>query len=50
MKLTPDAAPPTEVLVSLPEDYPDSAPTLQVLGKYVGAYALDAGLCELSPV
>lgn len=38
--------PEIEVLVSLPEEYPEYAPTLQLLGKYVGSYAVDAGLCE----
>lgn len=40
------STPEIEVLVSLPEEYPELAPTLQLLGKYVGAYAVDAGLCE----
>ncbi|EJT47656.1 regulation of amino acid metabolism-related protein [Trichosporon asahii var. asahii CBS 2479] len=40
--------PEIEVLVSLPEDYPEYAPTLQLLGKYVGSYAVDAGLWEAS--
>lgn len=50
MTLQPEdgATPDIEVLVSLPEEYPEYAPTLQLLGKYVGSYAVDAGLCEYS--
>lgn len=50
MTLQPEdgTTPEIEVLVSLPEDYPEYAPTLQLLGKYVGSYAVDAGLCEYS--
>lgn len=45
--LQPESGEPEiEVLVSLPEEYPEEAPTLQLLGKYVGAYPVDAGLCE----
>lgn len=35
------------VLVSLPPTYPNSSPPqLQLLGRYVGQFPIDAGLCE----
>jgi hypothetical protein len=36
------------VLVSLPSAYPasESAPQLMLCGRYIGAFAIDAGLCE----
>lgn len=43
-----DAEPPIlRILVSLPPGYPHhQPPQLQLLGRYVGNYATDAGLCE----
>ena len=39
--------PKMRVLVSLPPTYPDtSPPQLQLLGRYLGDYNIDAGLCE----
>ncbi|GMK56446.1 hypothetical protein CspeluHIS016_0302860 [Cutaneotrichosporon spelunceum] len=38
------AAPRIRVLVTLPDGYPDTAPRLQIMGRYVGAYAIDPGL------
>jgi len=46
--LIPDTPPVLRVLVSLPPTYPDSSPPqLQLLGRYVGSFPIDAGLCEL---
>lgn len=40
-------APLMRVLVSLPPTYPDRmAPQLQLLGRYLGDFGIDAGLCE----
>jgi hypothetical protein len=40
--------PKMRVLVSLPPTYPEtSPPQLQLLGRYLGDYNIDAGLCEL---
>jgi hypothetical protein len=40
-------APMMRVLVSLPPTYPDRmAPQLQLLGRYLGDFGIDAGLCE----
>lgn len=37
------------ILVSLPPTYPNSSPPqLQLLGRYVGQFPIDAGLCECS--
>jgi hypothetical protein len=45
----PDKAPRLRVLVSLPPNYPDtSPPQLQLLGRYLGDYSIDSGLCEVS--
>ncbi|ODN75385.1 hypothetical protein L202_06544 [Cryptococcus amylolentus CBS 6039] len=42
---TPEIAPTMRVLVSLAPTYPNSsAPQLQLLGKYLGSFAIDAGL------
>lgn len=41
-----DAAPRIRVLVTLPAEYPDRAPLLQIMGRYVGKYAIEPGLCE----
>jgi len=47
--LIPDTPPLLRVLVSLPPTYPDSSPPqLQLLGRYVGNFPIDAGLCELT--
>jgi hypothetical protein len=43
----PEQAPVMRVLVSLPPTYPNSSPPqLQLLGRYLGAFPIDAGLCE----
>jgi hypothetical protein len=41
-----DAAPRVRILVTLPAEYPESPPRLQIMGRYVGAYAIEPGLCE----
>jgi len=49
--ILPDRAPRLRVLVSLPPNYPDtSPPQLQLLGRYLGDYSIDSGLCELIPI
>lgn len=43
----PKEVPMMRMLVSLPPTYPDSAPPqLQLLGRYLGNFGIDAGLCE----
>lgn len=43
----PATAPHMRVMVSLSPSYPGSAaPQLQLLGRYLGNFAIDAGLCE----
>ena len=43
----PDNPPRMRVLVSLPPTYPSSSPPqLQLLGRYLGSFPIDAGLCE----
>lgn len=43
----PDTAPNMRVMVSLSPSYPNSAaPQLQLLGRYLGNFSIDAGLCE----
>lgn len=43
----PSEIPTMRVLVSLPPTYPSSAPPqLQLLGRYMGSFGIDAGLCE----
>ena len=44
-------APMMRVLVSLPPTYPHSSPPqLQLLGRYLGSFAIDAGLCKCIPL
>jgi hypothetical protein len=44
---TPPTPPDLRVLVSLPPTYPNSSPPqLQLLGRYLGSFPIDAGLCE----
>ena len=42
----PSEVPHMRVLVSLPQTYPNSAPQLQLLGRYMGSFGIDAGLCK----
>jgi hypothetical protein len=43
----PSEIPFMRVLVSLPPTYPTSAPPqIQLLGRYMGSFGIDAGLCE----
>jgi len=43
----PEMPPRIRVLVSLPPTYPTSSPPqLQLLGRYLGSFPIDAGLCE----
>lgn len=43
----PEVPPKMRVLVSLPPTYPNSSPPqLQLLGRYLGNFSIDAGLCE----
>lgn len=42
----PSEVPHMRVLVSLPPTYPNSAPQLQLLGRYMGSFGIDAGLCK----
>jgi hypothetical protein len=42
----PSEIPHMRVLVSLPPTYPNSAPQLQLLGRYMGSFGIDAGLCK----
>jgi hypothetical protein len=43
----PREVPYMRVLVSLPPTYPNSAPPqLQLLGRYMGSFGIDSGLCE----
>lgn len=43
----PTKAPNMRVMVSLPPTYPNSAaPQLQLLGRYLGSFSIDADLCE----
>lgn len=44
----PDDPPSLRVLVSLPPTYPTSSPPqLQLLGRYLGNFPIDSGLCKL---
>ncbi len=46
----PGRAPLMRVLVSLPPTYPNSSPPqLQLLGRYLGSFSIDAGLCKFNP-
>lgn len=48
-KMPTGPAPMMRVLVSLPPTYPDRmAPQLQLLGRYLGDFGIDAGLCKFS--
>ena len=48
-KMPTGPAPIMRVLVSLPPTYPDRmAPQLQLLGRYLGDFGIDAGLCKSS--
>jgi hypothetical protein len=43
----PDKSPSMRVMVSLPPTYPNSSPPqLQLLGRYLGNFAIDTDLCE----
>jgi hypothetical protein len=43
----PEQAPSMRVMVSLPPTYPNSSPPqLQLLGRYLGNFSIDAGLCK----
>lgn len=45
--VVPDQPPLLRVLVSLPPTYPNtSPPQLQLLGRYLGNFPIDSGLCE----
>ncbi len=45
----PKEIPRMRVLVSLPPTYPNSSPPqLQLLGRYLGSFSIDAGLCEFT--
>ena len=46
-EVVPDVPPRMRILVSLPPTYPmSSPPQLQLLGRYLGNFPIDAGLCE----
>ena len=46
-EMMPNQAPKMRLMVSLPPTYPNSSPPqLQLLGRYLGSFAIDAGLCE----
>ncbi len=46
-EVMPEKAPRMRVLVSLPPTYPNSSPPqLQLLGRYLGSFSIDAGLCR----
>jgi hypothetical protein len=47
-ELVPEEPPVMRVLVSLPPTYPNSSPPqLQLLGRYLGSFPIDTGLCEV---
>jgi hypothetical protein len=49
-EVMPVRPPRLRVLVSLPPSYPNSSPPqLQLLGRYLGNYSIDSGLCECNP-
>lgn len=43
----PDKSPMMRVMVSLPPTYPNTAPQLQLLGRYLGNFPIDTDFCEL---
>lgn len=46
-RVMPEIPPRMRVLVSLPPTYPNSSPPqLQLLGRYLGSFSIDAGLCK----